>query len=356
MNLALQSLLSGPIKPSRILVGFDGYVDSLYHVVRERSAQAHVAIADIPEFAREIAARAGRSGGFELSRMDIRAGGNAQLMASGLAALGADVDCVGSMGLPGLDPAFTGLAARCRLHSIAPAAGTVALEFGDGKIMLGDTKTFETLNWARLVEVLGLDSIQNLVADAELIALVNWANLPLATDLWKGLLEQCLEKLPAPAKPRRIFFDLADLTRCGADETRALMKLIGHFRPHGQVSLGLNENEAYQLAEKLGLDKHDSLEHLGHLLLTIVEVDVLVIHPRDRAVVFHDGEVHSVAGRVVSKVLLSTGGGDHFNAGFCMGLMNGLTPQQAAGLAVLVSSLYVEQGRSPSREELRNIV
>ena len=344
-------------RPLRAVVGFDGYEDSLFKVIRQRSNDGKVPYRDIKEFGTDILSRAGISGGFELEKISLRAGGNGPLMAAALAALGIKVTCIGALGLPEVEAVFQPLKERCRLLSVAEPASTVALEFGDGKIMLGDTGSFETLDWAQVVDKVGLQELRGLFDNIELLALVNWANLPKATDLWQGLLEDVLMKGSPRRESLRIFFDLADLTRCGTKETRELMELIGRFRNHGEVSLGLNENEAWQLADKLGVNRAnlDSLESLGKSLLAFVKVDCLVIHPRNCAVVFQGACISTVPGRVVTQVLLSTGGGDNFNAGFCAGLLCGLSGKNAAELAVLVSSLYVETGRSPGADEILKI-
>ena len=355
----LQTVLreSSP-KRFRAFVGFDGYVDFLYRVIRERSQKGKVPYADITQFGQDVLGRAGISGGFELEKLSVRAGGNGPLMAAALAALGVEVDCVGSLGLPAIDPAFAALSSSCHLHSVASTATTVALEFGDGKLMLGDTEALETLDWKKVVSAIGLDKIRAMAQGADLLALVNWANLAKGTELWQGFLDEVLAKAPRSASGPRIFFDLADLARCGQAETLGLLKLLGRFKAHGEVFLGMNENEAWQLAEKLGLERsaYPSLDALGTAILKHVDVDCLVIHPRSCAVVFQGGKVSTVPGRVVSQVLLSTGGGDNFNAGFCVGLLHGLSGHDAASLAVLVSSSYVENGRSPSKADLLKLL
>lgn len=336
----------------KAFVGFDGYVDSLYKVVKARSGDAKTPYADIPEFSTELMSRAGKSGGFELDRISVRAGGNAPLMAQGLQALGVPTTCVAAMGAPGLHASFGPLqAAGCQLLSVAEAASTVALEFDDGKFMLNDSLPFELLDWKALVQAAGLEKLRALVQGAKLIALVDWANMPHGTSLWQGVLEDCLAGSPSMAG-RKIFFDVADISRRSAEEVKALMPLLPRFKAHGEVTLGLNENEALKLADKLGLGKADGLEALGVKLLGAVPVDALVIHPRERAVAFKGGQHWSVPGRVIAKPLLSTGGGDHFNAGYCLGLLQGLAPQQAAEMAVRVSGLYVEKGRSPRPADL----
>lgn len=333
-------------------VGFDGYVDSLYKVVKARSGGHKTPYADIPEFSNELLSRAGKSGGFELDRLSVRAGGNAPLMAQGLTALGVKTACVAAMGEPGLHASFVPLQnAGCELVTVAEAAATVALEFDDGKCMLNDSLPFELLDWKTLLKAAGLERLRGLARPAQLLALVDWANMPHGSALWTGVLEDLLEGGPK-VPGRRIFFDVADISRRSAEDVRALMPLLSRFKAHGEVTLGLNENEALKLADKLGLGGAATLEALGGKILQAVPVDCLLIHPRERAVVFQGGQTASAPGRVIAKPLLSTGGGDHFNAGFCLGLLLGLTPLQSAELAVRVSGLYVEKGRSPRLEDL----
>jgi hypothetical protein len=348
---SIKNLLAQAPKPGQAFVGFDGFVDTLYHVIKRREGAVKIPYADIPEFAAEVASRAGKSAGLEVERISVRAGGNAPLMAQGLTALGVPTACAGAMGAPSLHPAFDPLArSGCELLSIADAASTVAMEFDDGKLMLNDTLPLEQLDWIQLSKCAVFPKVRELALKASLLALVDWVNMPHATALWRGLFEEVLEKAPTVPN-RQIFFDLADLGRSGAKEILELLLVLARYRKLGRVSLGLNENEALKLAEKLGL-AGAGLEVLGFELLKAAQVDCVVIHPRDRAYVFEGASCHQIPGRVVAKPLLSTGGGDHFNAGFCFGLLQGLAPKDAAELAVRVSGLYVEKGKSPSRAEL----
>jgi sugar/nucleoside kinase (ribokinase family) len=344
-------LEKAPVQGPRALLGFDGYVDTLYRVVRQRNADGKIIFEDIHQFGSDILTRAGRSGGFELQRISERMGGNAPLMAAALAAQSLQVDVVGALGQPEINPAFANLAKSAKLHSIASNGVTVALEFDDGKIMLGDTESFEAMDWAWARKALGLEKISALASQASLLALVNWANMPKATELWGGLLDEVLAKASAGPK-KKIFFDLADLTRCAAAETKALAALLGRFRPCGEVILGLNENEAHQLAEKLDLGLEGGMEGQGQRLKAALPIDTLVVHPRDGALVFQGSDCFKVPGRLVEKPVLSTGGGDNFNAGFCAGLVQGLGAASAACMGVMVSSFYVAHGHSPNKEEL----
>lgn len=52
------------------------------------------------------------------------------------------------------------------------------------------------------------------------------------------------------------------------------------------------------------------------------------------------------------KPKLTTGAGDNFNAGFVLGLMLGLSPDQALLTGMSTSGFYVRNAGSPKFEEL----
>ncbi len=80
-------------------------------------------------------------------------------------------------------------------------------------------------------------------------------------------------------------------------------------------------------------------------------VSQVVVHPTAFAVAASGDGVFSVAGTRVAKPKLTTGGGDNFNAGYCHGLLAGLSPQGALLCGVTWSGYYVRNGTSPSREQ-----
>jgi sugar/nucleoside kinase (ribokinase family) len=57
-------------------------------------------------------------------------------------------------------------------------------------------------------------------------------------------------------------------------------------------------------------------------------------------------------GRYVKEPRISTGGGDNFNAGFCLGLLIGLSMEESMITAMANSGAYVQNGKSPSMNDL----
>ncbi len=94
-----------------------------------------------------------------------------------------------------------------RVISIAPPGETTALEFDDGKIMLGRQTVLAEVCWQRLVEHVGPAELVELFDRSSLVALVNWSELPHMSQIWAHL---AAEVLPHLGCRRPLLVDLAD--------------------------------------------------------------------------------------------------------------------------------------------------
>jgi sugar/nucleoside kinase (ribokinase family) len=81
-----------------------------------------------------------------------------------------------------------------------------------------------------------------------------------------------------------------------------------------------------------------------------------VVHPREYAVAVSVEGLEKVTGPAVGKPIISTGGGDHFNAGFCLGKLIGTDNEIALQLGVGASGYYVRSGTSPTLDELADFL
>jgi sugar/nucleoside kinase (ribokinase family) len=63
-----------------------------------------------------------------------------------------------------------------------------------------------------------------------------------------------------------------------------------------------------------------------------------------------------VPGPYVEKPLITTGAGDHFNAGFATGQLLGLSPEGALALGVCTSGHYVRTAESPTFNDLETFL
>jgi len=340
-------------------VGLDGFVDEILHAVDKReSAEVFQRLPTIAKLAERLAGAAGKSANLELVNQMTKLGGNGPIMANALASLGLQVTYLGVLGYPNLHPVFSDFARRAEVHSIADPGTTDALEFEDGKIMIGKHVSLKQVTWENIQSRFGREKFAAKFGGADLVGFVNWTMLPYMSDLWQAILR---EVCPAMKGRRRVlFFDLADPEkRTRLDILRAL-DLIGQFEKYFNVVLGLNEKEAHEIGEVFGLRpksaEPESLAELGLEVAAKLNIGTLVIHPVACALAVSGGKVDLVDGPYVAKPLITTGAGDHFNSGFCLGKLLGLSNAMSLLTGVATSGYYVRTGQSPSIAQVANMM
>jgi sugar/nucleoside kinase (ribokinase family) len=359
--LALQETLKhkDPTKLSMV-IGFDGFVDEIIHAVDKRqSTTAFTRIETISAFAKRIERASGLSTNIELVPALKKLGGNGPIMANALAMHRANMAYVGALGTPSIEDVFLPMQESATLYSFANPGHTDALEFDDGKLLMGKTVSMNDITYEKLLSSLGEAKLIELLSNADLFATVNWSMLPYMTDLWKKMNDQLLPKLPKTTKKRHLFVDLADPEKRDPQDIKDALNLLKRFKQTHFVVLGLNKKEAYDVAKVLDLFDHPSLEAMqvsledvNRALYRYLEINAVVIHPVDRSCTVVEGVYAEALGPYVAKPKLTTGAGDNFNAGFMLGLLLGLDPEQALLTGMGTSGFYVRNAHSPSTSEL----
>ena len=336
-------------------VGVDGFVDEIIHPVDKReSAEKFDRIRTMTQFAERIAAAAGKSTNIELAAQQIKLGGNGPIMANALASLGLKVTYLGSLGYPTMHPVFDDFARRVEVHSIAEACHTDALEFEDAKLLLGKMTSINDITWANIKTRFGLEKFSSKFGQSDLVGFVNWTMVTHMSDLWESLLGELCPSLTGPR--RKIFFDLADPEkRTAADISRAL-DLINRFEKYFDVIVGLNEKEAFEVAEVMGLrTKADSPEALLDMAIRMsrhLKINTLVVHPVTYALAVSRDDAQIVEGPFIGTPKITTGAGDHFNSGFCLGKLLGFGNALSVLTGVTTSGFYVRTAQSPTIRQL----
>jgi len=347
-----QRLLAGAADVGRLtaFLGFDGFVDEILHVVDKREGPGSFQrLATISELAERVGAAAGKSTNLEVVNRVTKLGGNGPIMASALAGFGLKVTCVGTLGWPSLHPVFADFAKRAELHSIAEPGHTDAMEFDDGKVMIGKILSLNDVSWANLQSRYGRDNFAAQLDKADLVGFVNWTMLTHLNEIWQATLKEICPALKS--KRRLMFFDLADPEKRKPDDVREALKTIVEFKEYFDVILGLNEKEAHEIGGVLGLKASGkSPDALSELALEIngrLPANTLVIHPVSYALAASKGAVSVVEGPFTPKPVITTGAGDNFNSGFCLGKLLGLDDAQSVLTGVAASGHYVRTARSP---------
>lgn len=343
--------LSAASAPSRALIGFDGFVDEIIHLVNTRkSADSYTPITTIEQFGRRISEAAGLSCNIEMVPQQVKLGGNGPIMANALLSQGHNVTYIGALGADEVvHHVFRDFAEGCEeVVTLCDPAHTDALEFEDGKIMMGKMDTLPQVNWERLLALRSREELQSMMNGLGLIGVVNWTMLPGMNTLLEGFHELLSERQDNSP----IFIDLADPRKRSPRDIREVLNILIKMQENADVVLGLNEGESLQIESVLFRTRSNSLTRRTQKIRTELGLSQVVIHPSRSAVVAtQDGE-WLVEGPYTPKPKLTTGAGDNFNAGYCNGLLAGLDPEQCLVSGVCTSGFYVRNCHSPNREEL----
>jgi sugar/nucleoside kinase (ribokinase family) len=343
-----------------VAIGLDGFVDEIVSVVDKReSINKFSRVPTLASFGQRIGHCAGKSSNAELVVSRVKLGGNGPIMANALAAFGTRVTYIGNLGYPVLHPAFSELAGHATVLSIAEPGHTDALEFDDGKLMLGKLTPLNEVTWDNLLARIGREKLTDAISRSHLVGLQNWTMIPFMSDIWQHVLDEICPKL-LPLADRRIFFDLADPEKRDPRDIAAALKLITKFQDYFETFLGLNEKESFLIGEVLGYDGRlngeEAVREIAQFIRDVLQISAVIVHPRAYAVAASENSVTAVHGPFTPKPLISTGAGDHFNAGFCLGKLIGADNELALQLGVGTSGYYVRTGNSPSARDLASFL
>ena len=344
---------------SKVLVGLDGFVDTILHVVDKReSATKYTRVSKMSEFAKRIDSAAGFSANFEMVTQMVKLGGNGPIMANAVGSYGAPITYIGNLGAPNLHPVFGDFAKRATVFSIAEPGYTDAVEFDDGKLMCGKHGSLGDVNWAHLLKHIPEEKLVKLFSESALISMVNWTMLPHMSAIFQKLLTQIAPKLKG--EKRWMFFDLADPAKRTPEDIAALLKLITKFEKYFKVVLGLNLRESQQIGDVLGIVlKDETPENVtihAARLHEALKIHTVVIHPTSFAAAADAAGSTHVAGPFTPKPKITTGAGDHFNAGFCIGRLLGGDLATSLQIGVATSGYYVRHAKSPRLDDLKKFL
>jgi sugar/nucleoside kinase (ribokinase family) len=343
------------IKSIKTLVGLDGFVDNIISVVDKRhDLDRFDRIKTIEVLGQKIKNAAGQSSNYELVVTQQKLGGNGPIMANALASIGMDVTYIGNLGYPSIHPVFGDFAKAAHVISIAEPGYTDALEFEDGKLMLGKHESLKDINWDNLLSRVGKEKLKTLLHPARLIGMVNWTMLPQMTRIWAKLLDEVIPNLER--HERKLFIDLADPEKRTHADILDALKMLTRFQDQVDVILGLNLKESLEIADVLGLpgaaDAEAAIEENARAIREKLHLECVVIHPRRSAAAAIEGLSARFEGPFVKEPKISTGAGDHFNAGFCLGRVLGFTLAESLCTGVATSGYYVRNAASPTAMEL----
>jgi len=359
----------GEIADRHVVIGFDGCIDTIVHVVDVRhGAGRYERMTGMLQFADRIAKAAGKSANIEFVVQQQKTGGNAAIMASALVSAGTPLTFIGNLADPSgnIAEVYRQFTDDCEEVILTGETGlTDAAEFNDGKVMFGKVTPFESLDYARLTGEVPPDRLLSYIDKADLLATVNWTMFPGMNDIWRGLLKDILPRL-SESPTRRMFVDLADPAKRSKEDLAEALALLGELNSFLPLTLGLNLSEAKQVAQVLGLSaafadnetvSPDTLLPVTVQIREILNIDRLLIHPLEGAAGAQaSGEEAWFSGPYIPEPKISTGGGDHFNAGANLAALLGLSLQEQLAAGTATSGYYVRTAISPDINKLADFL
>ena len=332
-----------------VALGFDGFIDSIVRVIRQKDADDAQFFQSHEEFAHYILERSGANFSLELVSTIQKIGGNMPIMAHAMSKWGCRVKCFGAFGYPQMHPLFEPMREKTELYSYCDPGLTTALEFGEGKIILGDMTALQQINWEEIKRRIPIQTLRDAFQQSDLVAILNWSELDSSTSVWEGLLRDVLDPTIKRAHKTMAFFDLSDCSKRERHSIQHALHLLREFQKHFDVILGLNSNEAFQLATVISDDEslnRRDIKQVGKIILPHLSVDKLIIHNSASALAWADGNFYEVPAVPIKNPKISTGAGDNFNAGLCIGLLLKLSMGECLSLAHETASVYMQSGES----------
>lgn len=345
--------------PKHCFIGFDAFTDDICALIDQRMDHEHFTrFADLGKFAGAVASAAGNSANFELLQLDRRIGGNAANLAKALCSWNHSIHLAATVGTKGaIEPLFAPLADACaEIFPMGPSPHTDALEFQDGKLLLGKMGALLHLSAEEIFSLVGPENLSRLLGNCDLFTSANWTMLAHAQPLWRQLREAFFADLPS--KQRFFLVDLADPRKRPLADLQCALLELSKWQAKFDVLLSVNGSECAQVSQALGIDEgkvaRDLVErHKQCAAITErLQIKATVVHGTDFATASFGKDVLSVVSPYCATPTTTTGGGDHFNAGLCHALLSQLAWPEALAHANAVSGYFVRFGKCPSPVEL----
>lgn len=337
-----------------VVFGFDGYLDTVRELSEERSTGTE-RITSLEVVGNRIleAADADSSLSFGWQTTGKRAGGHVCHLSRAYEKLGYEPTLVGTLGDP-IRPFIEERFGHLELHSLGETGTTDAVEFNDGKLMFSEAGEIDSLDWEHLMNTVGRETLADAIDGTRLLGIGYWAMIPGLPSILDGLRERVWPTLSDP--PEHVIVDPADVRRLSPDDLEAIVSASGRFATVADLTVSANRVETKAITEAVcGQADADQVENTRRVFDTL-DVDRVVSHGVEQSCCVSAAGTSTVAVEPLSEPALTTSAGDHFTAGFSLGLSEGVSESAALVVGNAYARRFVETGQTPDFEELYDAI
>ena len=350
---ACQRQLPASVDGGDVVFGFDGMIDAVQEMVDTRHGpESYTPIRTLDSLADRFRDSADENSSLavEWVRNGTRTGGHTSHLARFFGGIGYDPAMIGTFGRPIRD-VFAEEFGAYEMASLGEPGETHAVEFDDGKCMFIEPGSYLRFDWETVVETIPLDELAAHVDGTELLGIGYWTVMPRLPSVLSGLREDLWPRLSDP--PERILFDPGDIRQLTAEQVERGIGPLEGLAAVADFTLSANRVETLALADRLTTAEPDrSFAEAAAVVYDNLDVTRFVGHNVDFSLALSEAGTARVDVPKVPDPALTTSAGDHFNAGFALGLLHGLDDGAALTLGNAVANRFVRTGSPPSFEEI----
>lgn len=344
------------IDHSSIVIGFDGFIDTILTPVFKRTSKhSFVPYKTLTAFGEKIASAGKFNANIELVTEHIQMGGNAPLLAHALANLKTPSTLISTCGYPVIDPLFSPLEEKgVYLLPIGQPGHTDAIECKDGKLLLGKMGELSSLTLRQVKQRIGLNVVKESFIHAKFYVFVNWTMMPLVQEMLSFLLS-LYKKHPSLTEKKQLFIDLADPAKRPKKELLKCLSTLSELQNYLDVTVSLNRSEAEQALVSLG-ERPRGLSVNAEILQKRLNLSTILIHHKTGCALQSGPFKAYIPIPVCKKPARTTGAGDVFNAGYLYGIVHEKPLLSAFKDAIAASSIHVRTGLELNQELLNRFI
>jgi hypothetical protein len=338
-----EKLFSLRMKRKRCFVGFDAFIDYITRPIAGREGGKNRYFHSLDAYSAFLGVQKNKSFSVELEIPEVKIGGNNPNISDIMSRFGVDVVSFGAYGRPLPDPVFRPLAERCKLVSFANPGVCTSYEFSVNKMMNFYNMASRDFTYENLLKFISEKEMIDILQRMDMIIFVNLGEQPAVLNIMEAFLERLFPKF---REPKMFFIDFSDCSHMSGAELSRGLNLLKNLRAFGEVTLSANENEFHILAAHAGGASKGAGNYQSALktFREAAAIDRVILRTLP-AFYFSSTRCElSLDNRHVENPQYLTGAGDAQNGGICLGLLAGLSMEEALAAGIWAGGCYIRTG------------